>query len=355
VLTRRVWEVFRGEAANFQGIRWNSKPRFSALRSGNPWRDANSPEFRLVAGLFLAVPLIVMVLHRRGLQHIDHVFGDIGGVVGDAFDLLGDLDVAVIALDVRGVFGDGLEHAPDDDVASRVDGIVHLEDGGGLGFVFIEEGAPGLGEHRPGIGEQAQKFGVDLLAGFLELLHHLADAEEEVADALHVAVHLEDHEHGAQVLRLGGVERDDGGAIEVEFQFVVVDLVLEFAQILEEPSEVDEGRVVAHAGGLLHVVGDDHDGELALASPDEFLDAAGGDRVERAAGLVHQEHLGLRPRWRARCTAAAAGRPRGRARCLPGGPSPRPRGPHGSSALLGTTDVEHLASGSAAVDAAARR
>ena len=45
--------------------------------------------------------------------------------------------------------------------------------------------------------------------------------------------------------------------------------------------------------GLLHVVGDDDDGVLLLEFADEILDGEGGDRVQRRAGLVHQQHVGL--------------------------------------------------------------
>ena len=46
-------------------------------------------------------------------------------------------------------------------------------------------------------------------------------------------------------------------------------------------------------------------------SGDELLHLGRGDRVERRAGLVHQQHLGPRRPGPGRCTAAAAGRPRG--------------------------------------------
>ena len=49
-----------------------------------------------------------------------------------------------------------------------------------------------------------------------------------------------------------------------------------------------------------------------LSSVHEVLDARGGDRVERRARLVHEHHVGLAPRARARCTAAAADHPTAR-------------------------------------------
>src|SRR4051794_40466163 len=48
----------------------------------------------------------------------------------------------------------------------------------------------------------------------------------------------------------------------------------------------EERAAVAHAGRLLHVVGDDHDRVLGLDLVHEILDATGGDRIERGARLV---------------------------------------------------------------------
>src|SRR5687767_2385922 len=63
--------------------------------------------------------------------------------------------------------------------------------------------------------------------------------------------------------------------------------------ILHELADVHERGVVADAGGLLHVVGDDDDGVVAAELVDQLLDLARRDRVERRARLVHQEHLGV--------------------------------------------------------------
>src|SRR4029077_10605611 len=54
-----------------------------------------------------------------------------------------------------------------------------------------------------------------------------------------------------------------------------------------------EGGEVGHPGGLLEVVGDDHDRVVPGQAVDEVLDLQGGDRVEGRAGLVHQDHLRL--------------------------------------------------------------
>src|SRR3954449_163410 len=62
--------------------------------------------------------------------------------------------------------------------------------------------------------------------------------------------------------------------------------------------EQERGRV-GDARGLLHVVRDDDDRHAVLELVDELLDLQRGDRVQRAGGLVHEDHLGVhrqRPR-----------------------------------------------------------
>ena len=63
--------------------------------------------------------------------------------------------------------------------------------------------------------------------------------------------------------------------------------------IFDQLAEVEKGGALRHARGLLHVVGDDDDRVAAAQLVDQFLDLGGGDRVERRAGLVHQDHLGI--------------------------------------------------------------
>src|SRR5436853_2287465 len=61
---------------------------------------------------------------------------------------------------------------------------------------------------------------------------------------------------------------------------------------LDQPPEVHERGVVRNPGGLLHAVGHDHDRVLLTELVDQCLDFGGGDRVERGAGLVHEDDLG---------------------------------------------------------------
>src|SRR5688572_997225 len=62
---------------------------------------------------------------------------------------------------------------------------------------------------------------------------------------------------------------------------------------LDELAQQQEAGVVGDPGGLLHVVGHDHDGVAVLELQHELLDLGGGDRIEGGARLVHQQHVGL--------------------------------------------------------------
>src|SRR6202011_3190357 len=60
---------------------------------------------------------------------------------------------------------------------------------------------------------------------------------------------------------------------------------------LDELAEIHEGSEVGNPGGLLHVVGDDHDRVVVLEFVDQLLNFGGGDRIERRARLVQQNNL----------------------------------------------------------------
>src|SRR5436305_359576 len=61
----------------------------------------------------------------------------------------------------------------------------------------------------------------------------------------------------------------------------------------DQLAEIHEGGVIRHARGLLHVMGDDHDGITGFQLVDQFLDSRGRDRIERRAGFVEQNDLRL--------------------------------------------------------------
>src|SRR5215210_1933116 len=94
---------------------------------------------------------------------------------------------------------------------------------------------------------------------------------------------------GALIVR-GGEDLVGGG---------VLDELADPLGLVRPQVDGEERGAVRDAGRLLHVVRDDHDREVLLELEHELLDAAGRDRVERRARLVHEDHVGLdgeRPR-----------------------------------------------------------
>src|ERR671914_468826 len=85
--------------------------------------------------------------------------------------------------------------------------------------------------------------------------------------------------------RVGRVGEDLVGVVELDDAAAPV--------LLDVELDGEEGRLVGHAGRLLHVVRDDHDRVVALEVHHQVLDLARGDRVERRAGLVHEDHVRL--------------------------------------------------------------
>src|SRR5882672_422688 len=63
--------------------------------------------------------------------------------------------------------------------------------------------------------------------------------------------------------------------------------------VLDQLSQVHVGGVVRNARRLLHVVGHDYDRVVGLEFMDQLFHLGGRNRIERRAGLVEQQHLGL--------------------------------------------------------------
>ena len=65
------------------------------------------------------------------------------------------------------------------------------------------------------------------------------------------------------------------------------------SRVLDQLAEPEEGGLVRDARRLLQVVRHDDDRVLRLELLDQLLDLQRGDRIERRAGLVHQDDLRL--------------------------------------------------------------
>ena len=99
-------------------------------------------------------------------------------------------------------------------------------------------------------------------------------------------------------------------------------------ELVLDPPRVrrEEHHAVAQADGLAHVVGDEED-RLPALRPDPLevaVELLAGHGVERAEGLVHEEHAGVRGEGSGRAPPAASCRRRARG-CRRGGTAPARR------------------------------
>ena len=73
--------------------------------------------------------------------------------------------------------------------------------------------------------------------------------------------------------------------------------------LLDQIPQMEERRLLADAGRLLHRVRHNHDREILTQLVDQLLDHRRSDRVERRARLVHQQNF--RPGRNGACNAQA--------------------------------------------------
>src|SRR5918999_119793 len=62
---------------------------------------------------------------------------------------------------------------------------------------------------------------------------------------------------------------------------------------LDQFAQIEKSGVVGNPGRLLHIMGNNDNGESVLQLVDQFFYFSGGNRVESRTRLVHQQHLGF--------------------------------------------------------------
>ena len=255
------------------------------------------------------------------LRQHDAALGDVGGVVADALQVAGDLQRRDDLPQVAGHRLAQRQHADDEllDLAlQRIDLRIVLDHAGGRRGVAIQD--------RVG-GERHLAF------------DHAAHLGDQVAQALQfLVVALDDMLGGVGHRRLRWRDRVPAQPNRpVMYSCVRRSLRrgehLRGRRHLDHLAQVEERHLVGAARRLLHVVGDDDDGEVALQLVDQLLDLQRADRVERGGRLVEQDHLrphrdGARDAQPLLLAARQAHRRAGRA-----GPSPRPTARRGSATI----------------------
>ena len=123
------------------------------------------------------------------LDDVNDVFGDVGGVVADAFEVFGDEDELEGREDDAGVAHHVGEELAKDLVAEVIDLIVRSENFLGEIDVAANHGVEGVSDHFLGKLAHARKIDVRLDAGMAEDARRgLGDVDGLIADALEIVV-----------------------------------------------------------------------------------------------------------------------------------------------------------------------
>src|SRR5713101_3133601 len=84
-------------------------------------------------------------------------------------------------------------------------------------------------------------------------------------------------------------------ASDVILSFLLLPGSEEFIRLAKfyQPTQIHESGEIGDPGGLLHVVGHDHNRITLLEFVDQFFDFGRGNGIQGRTWLIHQHHLGL--------------------------------------------------------------
>ena len=158
------------------------------------------------------------------LDDVDDVFGDVGGVVADAFEVFGDEDQFEGREDDAGVAHHVGEEFAEDLVAVVVDLVVHGENFLGQLDVAADDGVEGVADHFFGDFAHAREIDVGFHARVAQDADAgLRDVDGLVADALEIVVDARDGEDEAEIDGHQLMEREELDDAVVDFELELVD------------------------------------------------------------------------------------------------------------------------------------
>jgi hypothetical protein len=160
------------------------------------------------------------------LDDVDHVFGDVGGVVADAFQVFGDEDEFKRGEDDAGIAHHISEEFAENLVAVVIDLIVHSENFLCEVNVAANDCVQGVANHFFGNFAHSRQIDVRLHARVAEYADTgLRDVHGLIADALEIVVDARDGEDEAKVGGHQLMEREYLDDAVVDFELKLVDLI----------------------------------------------------------------------------------------------------------------------------------
>ena len=211
------------------------------------------------------------------LDHVVHRFGDIGGVVADALDILGAEQIVDAQRDGAGILHRIGEQLPEQRNIKRVDFLVALPDAQRIARVAVDEAVEHHGQLRD---HQRRQVAQAPHQGALRVLaadrdNALADVLGEVADALEVAGNAQHGDQRPQIERHRLAQRNRRHGLFLDLPQHAVDGSIERDNAARQADVVPRQRV-------------DRVGDLLLRQAAHL-----GDHLRQLAQVAVEDTLGV--------------------------------------------------------------
>jgi hypothetical protein len=166
---------------------------------------------------------------------VDDVFGDVGAVVCDSFEIFGDHDVAELCVGFLAVGFHQADHVLNDLVIECVDDVVALEDVAGESFIAEIKGLNRVAkrcENR--VGHQLE-ICRGLVIGKLREGHYaLGDVDGAIGDSFEIRIYFDDRGNGAKIDGCRLLKRQKIDSTFFDADFLLIYSLIERDRFLRE-------------------------------------------------------------------------------------------------------------------------
>jgi hypothetical protein len=197
---------------------------------------------------------------------VDNILGNVGAVIGDALQILGDHDVAQIRGGFLAIGFHQANHVLHDLVIESIDYVVALEDVAGEGLVAEVESFDCVAKGgEDGVGHEPEITGGLVVGNLGERENALGDVDGAIGDALEIGVDLDNGSNGSQIDGRGLLKRQEIDSAFFNANLLIVDALIEADGFL---GELGIGGEYSLAGLLDHLK--DQSGHAGNLRPEAF-------------------------------------------------------------------------------------
>jgi len=165
-------------------------------------------------------------------DEVDDILGDIGGMIGDSFDVSGGREQLDGGFDQGRIGSHEIDEVVDDFAVEFIDVVIAGADFAGKVAVQFDEGVDAVVEHFEGDGGHFAKFfGDDDFGIGGETVGAFGDIDGEIGDAFEFGGDFQDGGDASEIDGNRLVESEDFEAILLDLDIPAVDFVVEFIEI----------------------------------------------------------------------------------------------------------------------------